>query len=281
MPDPTRLLHTLRQAARAFRDTPGRRGRLVVLDGAADVLVAGDLHGNVENFRLLLKKADLGNHPRRHFVVQELIHGPHTYPGGGDRSHQLVDLTAALKCQYPGRVHYLLGNHELAQATNRRIAKAEGELNSLFRQGVETAYGPFAEEVYAVYLDLISRIPLAVRTPNRVFVSHSLPSGIRVGNFDPAVLERDTTAETDVVTGGPVYSLLWGRDTSDATAAAFLRKVDADLLVSGHVPSDRGFEVPNGRQVIVDCVGSPGCYCLFPTDRPLTHAELVGCVGVL
>src|SRR5437773_2092872 len=57
MPDPVRLLRTLRQAEQAFRATPGRRGRLIALDDAAEVLVAGDLHGNVENFRLLLRRA--------------------------------------------------------------------------------------------------------------------------------------------------------------------------------------------------------------------------------
>ena len=29
---------------------------------------------------------------------------------------------------------------------------------------------------------------------------------------------------------------------------------------------------------LLDSLGNPACYCLFPTDRPLTHTELVGCV---
>ena len=58
MPDPARLLTTLQRAIQAFHDTPGRRGRVVSLDGAGDVLVGGDLHGSVENFRLLLQRAE-------------------------------------------------------------------------------------------------------------------------------------------------------------------------------------------------------------------------------
>src|SRR4051794_38095702 len=80
MPDPQRLLTTLRRAAAAFRDTPGRKGHLVALAECDEVLVAGDLHGHLDNFRALLKRADLGNHPRRHFVLQEVIHGPFRYP---------------------------------------------------------------------------------------------------------------------------------------------------------------------------------------------------------
>src|SRR5438874_11706856 len=123
MPDPTRLLNTLSQATQLFKETPGSNGRVVALNDAADVLVAGDLHGNVDNFRRILQKAELAKNPNRHLVLQEVIHGPFRYPAGGDKSHQLLDLIAALKCQFPANVHFLVGNHELSQGTRRRIAK--------------------------------------------------------------------------------------------------------------------------------------------------------------
>ena len=281
MPDPDRLLKTLQRAADAFRATPGRRGRVVHPDGVTDVLIAGDLHGNVENFRRLLRIADLANHPARHLVLQEVVHGPFRYPAGGDRSHQLLDLVAALKCQYLRQAHFLIGNHELAQATGRDIAKDDVQLNDLFLQGVRTAYGARADDVYAGYLRLIAAAPVAVRTPNRVFVSHSLPPASRLAEFDPADLERDESTEADCRPGGAVHSLVWGRDTRAETAAAFLQKVDADLLVTGHIPSDRGFEAPNDRQLILDSLADPAAYCLFPADRPLTHAQLMECVHLL
>jgi hypothetical protein len=74
---------------------------------------------------------------------------------------------------------------------------------------------------------------------------------------------------------------LWGRDTSAQNAASFLRKMGADLLVSGHVACESGFAVPNDRQVILDCAETPGGYALIPTARPLTHAELVACVRTM
>lgn len=54
MPDPDRLLNTLSRAIAAFRATPGRRGRVVTLPDTAEVMVAGDLHGQVAYFRRLL-----------------------------------------------------------------------------------------------------------------------------------------------------------------------------------------------------------------------------------
>lgn len=281
MPDPDRIVTTLRRAILCFRETPGRRGRFVSLQGVSEVFVSGDLHGNLENFRQLLNRANLAQNPQRHFVLQEVVHGPFHYPAGGDKSHQLLDLLAALKCQFPRQVHFLLGNHELAQCSQRRIAKSDLDLNQCFREGVGTAYGGRAPEVYAVYQELLGIVPLALRTPNRILLSHSLPPASRLEDFDPAALERDESSETDLVPGGSVHALVWGRDTRAETVAAFLAKMDADLLISGHVPCDNGFDTPNDRQLILDSLGAPACYCLFPTDRLLTLAELVQNVHTL
>src|SRR5947209_4389991 len=280
MPDPAKLLTTLSRAAAVFRAAPGRSGRVVALADADDVLVGGALPGHLGNFRALMEKADLPHHPRRHLVLQEVVHGPFRYANGGDKSHQLLDLVAALCCQFPGRVHFLPGNHELAQATGREIQKNDADVNALFIAGVEAAYGDHADDVYAAYLDLIAAVPLAVRTANRVFISHSLPSERGMQAFIYEDLLRDTEP-ADLETHGSVYALVWGRDTRLATVTAFLQKVDCDLLITGHIPLDCGFAAPNDRQLILDSMGTPAGYCLFPSDRPITHDALVASAAIL
>lgn len=282
MPDPRKVLTTLQQAARWFRVTPGRVGRFTQLPAAAEVLVAGDLHGNVENFRQLLKNADLATQRSRHLVLQEVVHGPFAYPDdGGDKSHQLLDLTAALKCQFPTQVHYLLGNHELAQWQNQRIGKGDVDQNQWFIRGVQTAYKEHADAIYAAYLDLFDAADLALRTANRVFISHSYPQAKYQADFDPEALQRPELTESDKKLGGPIHSLVWGRDYSQANVEAFLTKVDADLVITGHVPCDDGFATPNERQLVLDALGTPACFCLFGTDRPLTLGDLVAAVHTL
>ncbi len=278
MPPPARLLTLLRQAAALARATPGRRGRVVTLQDCTEVVVAGDLHGHVAHFQAILTAADLRNFPQRHFVVQEVVHGKFRYPGGGDKSHQLVDLFAALKNQYPKRVHYIPGNHELAQWTGRTVLKADEDLNALFRAGVTAAYGSSGMEVYAAYLDLFRSLPLVLRCPNGVLISHTLPASGALTAFDPARLAADSYEDADLLPGGTVHSLLWGRDTSQRNAEAFLRMMDAELLVTGHIACDEGYDAPNGRQLILDAAEHPAGYAVIPTDRGLTHAELVACV---
>ena len=107
--------------------------------------------------------------------MQELVHEIKKHDNGRpDRSHRLVDLVSALKCQYPDRVHLILGNHELSELTGRIIGKDGQALNLRFRQGIEwpTERGPKRSTGLLV---LFAALPLAVRTPNRVFVCHTIP----------------------------------------------------------------------------------------------------------
>ena len=275
MPDPAKLLQTLHKAIDAFRTTPGRNGRFVQLTVVSDVLVAGDLHGNIENFKHILELADLNRHRKRHLVMQELIHGPFRYPKtGGDQSHRLVDLLAALKCQYPARVHFLLGNHELSQWTNRSITKCNEDLNQLYRLGIETAYGDLGKEIYKAHCDLFAVLPVAIRTPNRVLLSHSLPIGSRLDAWELDKL-GDDDSEDAFKLGGSVHCVVWGRDTDPKTVERYLTKVEADLLISGHIPADEGYSVPNDRQLILDSKDQKGCACLIPTERPVSHQDLL------
>jgi hypothetical protein len=280
VPNPQRLLATLVQAEQAFRATPRRAGFVVRLPADAEVLVVGDMHGNLDNFRQVLQVADLGHNPHRHLVLQEVVHGPFRYAGGGDKSHQLLDLIAALKCQYPPRVHYLLGNHELAQWQNQRIGKGDVDQNEVFIGGVKEAYGPEADAIYAAYLKLFAAANLAIVAPNRILMCHSLPNAKQLETFDWNMLETESVPPEAFALNGAVHSLVWGRDLRPDHAQAFLQKVGADLLISGHIPCDQGFMVPSEHQIILDALGTPAAYCLFPTDRPLTQQELLEMVRV-
>lgn len=274
MPDPTRLLNTLHKAIQACRDTPGRQGRFVEIDHVSDCLVVGDLHGHIGNFRKVLEVAQLAQHPHRHLVVQELIHSQEAYPEGGDISHRLVDLWAALKCQYPERVHYLLGNHELSQWTERAISKNNLDLNQFFFLGISTAYGEHAEAIYTAYKELFAALPVALRLPNRVFLSHSLPNTQRLETWELAALMSEIVTNETISMGGAIHSVVWGRDLAEVNAASYLAKVGADLLVSGHIPC-QGHLAPNSRQLILDSKDEHACLCWIPCDRALTHADLL------
>src|SRR5207237_9157320 len=109
-----------------------------------------------------------------------------------------------------------------------------------------------------------------VRTPNRVFMSHSLPPLGKMWN--PEVLTAPVLPAEEFLPGGSVYHLVWGRDISEPAAAAFLKSVDADLLITGHIPCTNVLLVPNNRQIVVDRQQPPAGYCLFAAGPPITHS---------
>jgi hypothetical protein len=279
MPDARKVLSTIRRATQVARATPGRSGAVVTLDRAADVMVVGDLHGNLRTFKRILAIADLDRHSARHLVLQELVHGPHMYPdGGGDRSHQLVDVVAALKCQYPERAHLILGNHELAELTDRNIGKEGEALNAKFQRGIETAYGASAAEVHAAYKQFFAALPLAIRTSNRVYICHTIPDARDLDTLDLGLLAADQWPEPAMNRRGTIYALTWGRDTSPETADRFAAMVDADLFITGHQPCDEGFRQANHRQIIIDGTDPCPCYCLFSAAEPLSIESLLASV---
>jgi hypothetical protein len=282
MPDPRKVLTTIRRATELMRATPGRSGGIIAPEGADEVMVVGDLHGNLPAFKKVLTLAALDRNPGRHLVLQELIHGRLMYPDEkGDRSHQLLDVVAALKCQYPERVHVILGNHELSELTGRVIGKDGQALNVKFRMGIMTAYGASADDVYTAYKGLFAAMPLAVRTANRVFVCHTLPDEEDLDRLDLELLKADTWPPEAMQRRGTIYALTWGRDTDPAVADRFAAMVDADYFICGHQPCDDGFYQANHRQIVIDGTDPYPAYCLFPTTAPTTIEALMKCVHII
>jgi hypothetical protein len=271
------VIELFRLAGDANRQTPCRAGNVVQLPQAAggDVLITADLHGNWLNYDRILELADLEAHPQRHLVLQEVCHGGPSYPQeGGCMSHLLIEEMARLKCAYPERVHFLLSNHELAEATDFVVAKGGRLLNMHFRCGLREMYGDDAEGVHCALKDFLLSCPLALRVGSDIFVSHSLPAKVDRCPFYPGVLESPWSEE-DLSPEGAVFRLLWGRDFRRENAQAFAELVHAKVLIHGHEPCVSGYQVPNDLQVIIDGSGPGACYLLLPLDRPLSHGDVV------
>lgn len=277
------ITRTFDQAAAANRAVPDRHGSTVVLppETANEVLITGDLHGHRRNFNMIRRLAALDDNPRRHLVLQEVCHGGPTYlQSGGCMSHTVLEDVAALKVKYPERVHFLLGNHELAEMSDFPIQKNRQLLNLLFRLGLRQMYGPAAEEVRQAALRFLWTCPLAIRLPHGVLLSHSLPERTDINGFDATALQRDLRPE-DATETSDVFRMVWGRDYRRENVQAFCQLLGTRLLITGHEPCTEGFVAPNDLQVVLDCCGDKPAYVCLPTDRELSHAEVVAMVRIL
>jgi len=276
------VIGMMTDAAQANLQTPDRRGVTVTLHSKAgdEVLVAGDLHGHRANFQAICRVAALDENPGRHLVMQEVLHGGPAYENGGCQSHQLLEDIARLKLKYPERFHFILGNHELAELMAYPIMKGGQLLNFIFRLGLDAAYGEHSRQVEEAYHTFIRSLPVAIRTPQKVFISHSLPENDRLRAFSPTCLTRDLDP-ADIGRGGAIFDLVWGRDFSQRNAEQFAKLVDARILIHGHEPSETGYSVPNDLQIIVDCSDRPACYLTFPLKGPVVQQDLIDCIQKL
>jgi len=265
------------KATEATGQTPGREGNVVLLtpDLADEVMITGDIHGHRRNFNAIRRLAQLDAHPRRHLILQEVCHGGPTYPtNGGCMSHSVLEDVAKLKVQYPERVHFILGNHELAELTDYPIQKNKQMLNLLFRLGLQHMYGPATEKVREAYFPFLRSCPLGVRLPGGVFITHSIPENVDSRRFDKTIFARQIDPSEFYERSG-IFELVWGRDYRQENADAFAELTGAQVLINGHEPCPEGFNTPNRTQVILDCCSDKACYVILSTDREFTQAEIV------
>jgi hypothetical protein len=273
---PFEAIDSLMEAARANLEDPFRHGSLLSLEDHGQVVMTGDLHGNLKNFRKLRTYANLEKTPARHIILHEMLHLPTLSPGQADPSFWLLIQAAQYKMEFPDQVHFLLGNHEVAQLTKRDIVKDGLYSVANFQQTVLKQYGEDrGQDVLLAVNEFILSMPLAARTPNRVFLSHSLPDAAQMVLFEPKVLRRKWKLN-DAMPGGSVYLLTWGRQRKPAQLAQLSEMFEADIFIHGHIQQEMGYGVLEDRVIVLASEHPHGVFLPFDLQQPCTVEGLVG-----
>ena len=74
LPDAETACRVLREAATLIREDPIRQGGLLEFGSAGQVVMTGDMHGNLRNFEKLQRYCALERSPGRSVILHELIH---------------------------------------------------------------------------------------------------------------------------------------------------------------------------------------------------------------
>jgi hypothetical protein len=247
--------------------SPLREQQVIRLPAEGEVWLSADIHDHRRNFEKLIKAADLRNNPQRHLVLQELIHGDHWDADGAEGSWEMLYKAADLKCDFPGQVHFLLANHDLAQIHGEGIMKAGKSVCEAFTAGVMRDFPDGGDEVNVAITEFLLSLPLAIRTPNGLWFSHSLPTDQQVEAFDYTVFDRPLTGADYKRKTGPVYQLIWGRGVTPGSVEKFRERVGAEYVVTGHQPQDMGYGVNGERHLIIASDHSQGVFL------PINFAE--------
>ena len=261
----------LRQAADLNAADRRRRGNVVHLPADCEVVVAGDLHGNRRGLQRILSWAALGQRRTvpRCLILQEIIHGPQDPTTGHDLSIEVLLLAAREKIAHPDGLVFLMGNHDGAQLTGNEITRGGQPSCQTFVAGVEHVFAKAASEVLLALEQFALSMPLVIRCPNGVLISHSLPS-IRA-NVDACmeVLDRPYRL-ADLQRGGGVYEWTWSRRHTPEHLDALAKRLAARWFIIGHQHPPTGHQWVGHRTVVLSSDNQHGCVMRFGANGPLT-----------
>ena len=236
----------LGKAAGSLAASPVRVRCAVRLPARGRLLVTGDVHDDTLRFEAAVRAARLGQSRDHHLVLQEIIHGA-TLHDGADMSHRLLARVAELVLAYPGQVHPILANHEIAQCRGHDIEKGGINCTVAFDNGLWEAFGEESHLAAEAVARFVQAMPLAVVTANGVAVTHSLPSATLMRHFDERVLERVLVDEDFDPPYGAAHLLTWGRTQTPEQLASLAREWGVRAFIVGHAPAPEGveFRAPN------------------------------------
>ena len=267
------IISAFERAAIANREDRCRSGNLIRLEGPGEVIMTGDLHGNDRNFEKLLRFACLADNPQRHLILHELIHG--NIADGGDQCHsyRLVARAAELKIQYPHQVHYLLGNHAIAQFTNDEVLKGGMAMVRALNAGLLAAFGSRSRLVASALNQFILSLPIAVRSDNRIWMSHSLPSMKKLAGFQKDIFDNELT-EQDLRSNPSLRALIWDRVHNPECLEKLGEMWDVDMFIVGHQPQGQGCGRPYSQMIILASDHIHGCFLPFELGKRYEPDEL-------
>lgn len=269
--------------------------RVVELPPRGTLFVCTDLQGNLGDFERLVElfEAEQGRTGEAFLVVTgDLVHGPEIAPEDwpehlgsffeGD-SPAVLALAADLQRRHPGRVHYLLGNHEHAHIGGPVVGKFF--IDEAAR--LEELLGPERTRQARAWFATWPLVAVAPRA--QLCMLHAAPHAAIGGPDDIDRIDPETAGGFDAfdpVSRSILGAILWARSTSPARASAFVRALGPTLTtaVHGHDVVREGFSVENPSQLCVSssfgCHDGDKVYLRWDLARPAISALDVARTGL-
>ncbi|MBI4703152.1 MAG: metallophosphoesterase [Deltaproteobacteria bacterium] len=245
--------------------------RLVELPERGRLLAATDLQGNLRDFRRvveLFEQAAAEPDGAVLVITGDLVHGPEIpasewpeYLGTfyhADSPTLLREAQELLR-RHPGRVHFLLGNHEHAHIGGPVVSKFFTDE----AQRLEQLLGAARTREIHKWFDSWPLMAVARRA--RLLLLHAAPSAQIGSAADLEAISlrppaRAPDQEEVWLLDSVLAGILWSRTATGARARALLRAIDPDLRVAiyGHDVAREGYVIE--REPLLCFSTSFGCF---------------------
>jgi len=281
---PAAVIEVFDDAAIALRQSPLRDRSVVRLPARGRLLATGDLHDNPAHLATIVRLAKLDQSDDHHVVLHEIIHGDKLV-NGLDFSYRSLARVAELSIMFPGQVHVLLANHELAQLTGKGVSKGAGNSVEMFNEGLEFAFRDEWSEVLGAIQRFIAAMALALVSESGVLCAHSVPSPLMLKKFDTGVLRRELAADDYIGPHGAAHMMVWGRGHTPGSLEELARAWDVKLFILGHEHVETGIEIKGPKLVLLNSDHARGCVLpidlanLFEAEEAMMHVIPLAAVG--
>ncbi len=216
--------------------------KLLELPQKGKALIITDIHGNLEDYERYMEIWKEFKDKNNHFILTgDFIHSCYENDGS-------LDIIKSVKwhLEHEKNFHALLGNHEWAQIIEESVYK--GGLNQThdFMDLVQEKYQGLAHDKMDSYINFFKKLAIAVRTENKVLISHAGPS-----KHLRSASDIQNISDEDYNDNIVLYEILWDRNVSLSRnyLDPFLEYFNCNTSIVGHTPVD-GVEL-HGNQLVV------------------------------
>jgi len=123
---------------------------------------------------------------------------------------------------------------------------------------------------------LLSQL-LAVRCPNRIWISHSLPADNYLDSFNMEIF-TNSLRPMDMARPESAYLLTWGRRHNLETLEKLSDMFDVDTFLLGHQPQEAGWANNGKNLIIIASDHNHGCVIKFDLAKTYSIEQLCACI---
>jgi hypothetical protein len=243
-------------------------GKLVELPKKGVAIIFTDIHGNLKDYNKYMDIWEKYRDKNTYFILTgDFIHAM------GMKDDKSIEILDSVKDCFENSENFypLIGNHEWS--TISRVSVYKGSINQSrnFEELLKERFGGKWEEKLGEYQEFFKKLPIAVKTVNKVFISHSGPP-TNIKSLDEIIKITDK----GYFENENLYEILWNReeDFNEKDLISFLRIVGCNAMIVGHTPVD-GIKLIKERQLIVSSSYTQGKkkYIILDLEKKIKDAN--------
>lgn len=245
-------------------------GSLVELPKKGKAMIITDIHGNVSDLNRYIDIWNDFKSQENHLIITgDFIHAM------GIEDDNSIEVLMSLKnlVKKSNNVHILLGNHEWSVISEVTLYKGGKNLSFNFESLLKNKYGKDWKNVLLKCVRCFKKLPVAVKTANKVFISHAGPSK----NIQE-LKEIVNIKKYGYLNNPLLFDLLWKRKSeyNQKDLEKFLKIVGCNAMIVGHTPV-RGIQLIKNQQLIVSSSFSKGkkAYVELDLEKEIADARQI------